>query len=58
VDYPEDTELRESFRAFAEGGEQADEYAAADCANTRTPACANLIRDNLDAWAAWYETNG
>lgn len=21
----------------------------------RTPVCANLILDNLDEWAAWYE---
>ena len=57
VDYPEDTELRDSFRLFAEGGELADEYAAADCASARSPECANLILDNLDAWATWYETN-
>lgn len=57
-DYPEDPELRESFRLFAESGDLAGEYAAADCANTRSPECANLIRDNLDDWAAWYETSG
>ena len=57
ADYPEDTELRESFTLFAEGGELADEYAAADCASARTPECATLILDNLDEWAAWYETN-
>ena len=55
--YPEDTELRESFRLFAEGGELADEYAAADCASARTPECATLILDNLEEWAAWFETN-
>ncbi len=53
--YPEDTELRESFRLFAEGGELADEYAAADCASSRTPECATLILDNLDDWAAWHQ---
>ncbi len=58
VDYPEDTELRDSFRLFAEGGELADEYADAGCASARSPECANLIVDNLDAWATWYETNG
>jgi hypothetical protein len=58
VDYPEDTELRNSFRRFAEEGELADEYAAAGCASARSPECANLIVDNLDAWATWYETNG
>ena len=57
VDYPEDIELRESFRLFAEGGELQDEYAAAGCAFARTPVCANLILDNLTDWAAWYETN-
>jgi hypothetical protein len=57
-DYPEDAELRESFRLFAEGGELRDEYVAAGCASARTPECANLILDNLDDWAAWYETNG
>ena len=59
-DYPEDIELRESFRAFAESGELADEYAAADCAaiDQRTPECATLIVDNLEAWATWYESNG
>jgi hypothetical protein len=58
VDYPEDTELRDSFRLFAEGSELADDYAAAGCASTRSPECANLIVDNLDAWATWYEANG
>ena len=57
-DYPEDTELRESFGLFAEGGDLSAEYAAAECASARTPECANLIMDNLDAWAAWYEANG
>ena len=57
IDYPEDTELRDSFRMFAEGGELAKEYADAGCASTRSPECANLIVDNLDAWATWYETN-
>ena len=56
-DYPGDTELRDSFRLFAESGELADDYAAADCASARTAACASLILDNLDDWAAWYETN-
>lgn len=56
-DYPEDTELRESFRLFAEGGELRDEYEGAGCASARTPECANLTLDNLDGWAAWYETN-
>ena len=55
--YPEDTELREAFRVFADGGELQDDYAAANCANARTPDCAQLIMDNLDDWAAWYETN-
>jgi hypothetical protein len=58
VDYPEDLELRDSFRMFAEGGELADEYADAGCASVRSPECAQLIVDNLDAWATWYETNG
>ena len=58
ADYPEDPELRDSFRQFAEEGELADEYAAADCATERSPECANLIVDNLDAWATWYESNG
>jgi len=31
VDYPEDAELRDSFRLFAEQGELADEYADAGC---------------------------
>jgi hypothetical protein len=56
-DYPEDTELRESFRLFAEGGELRDEYEGAGCASARTPECANLILGNLDGWAAWYQTN-
>ena len=58
-DYPEDTELRESFTLFAEGGELAETYADAGCASAsaRTPECANLILDNLDEWVAWYETN-
>ena len=56
-DYPEGTELRESFRLFAEGGELGDEYEGAGCASARTPECANLILDNLDDWASWYETN-
>ena len=53
--YPEDRELRESFRVFADGGELGDEYAAANCATERTPECANLIMDNLDDWAVWYQ---
>jgi len=57
VDYPEDAELRDSFRLFAEQGELADEYADAGCASARSPECAHLIVDNLDAWATWYETN-
>lgn len=57
VDYPEDTELLESFSQFAEGGELADEYADAGCASARSPECANLIVDNLDAWATWHEAN-
>ncbi len=60
VDYPEDTELRASFGRFAAGGglpdEYQDEYVDADCATARTPVCANLILNNLDTWAAWYET--
>ena len=55
--YPEDIDLRQSFRLFAESGDLQDEYAAADCANARTPECANLVMDNLDEWAVWYETN-
>jgi hypothetical protein len=58
VDYPENIALRDSFRLFAEGGELADEYAGAGCGSARSPECANLIVDNLDAWATWYETNG
>jgi hypothetical protein len=58
TDNPEDTELRERFRLFAESGELQDELAAPGCTSARTPECANLIRDNLDARAAWYETNG
>jgi hypothetical protein len=57
-EYTEDTELRDSFRSFAEGGELAGEYADAGCASARSPECANLIVDNLDAWATWYGTNG
>jgi hypothetical protein len=57
-DYPEDTKLRDSFRLFAEEGELVDEYADAGCASARSPECANLIVDNLDPWATWYETNG
>lgn len=48
--------MRESFRLFAEDGELQDEYAAAGCASARTPERANLIMDNLDEWAAWYES--
>ena len=58
VDYPEDTELRHSFKLFAEGGELADEYADAGCASARSPECADLIVDNVDAWATWYGSNG
>jgi hypothetical protein len=57
-DYPEDTELRESFRLFAEGEDLSVEYQAEGCASARTPECAKLIMDNLDAWAAWYEVTG
>lgn len=57
VDYPEDTTLRDSFTAFAQQGELADGYSAAGCAETRSPECAQIILDNLDAWAAWYTSN-
>lgn len=57
-DYPEDTELRESFRRFAEEGDLATEYGEAGCASARTEDCAHLIVDNLDDWAAWYQTQG
>jgi hypothetical protein len=58
ADYPEDTELRDSFRLFAEEGELAAAYEEEGCASARSPECANLIVDNLDAWATWYQTNG
>ena len=51
------TAVEQSFRLYAEGGELADEYAGSGCASARSPECANLIVDNLDGWAAWYETN-
>jgi hypothetical protein len=57
-DYPEDAELRESFQRFAEEVDLGVEYTDAGCATARTEVCANLIMDNLDDWAAWYETNG
>lgn len=57
-DYPEDTELRDSFGMFADASDLSVEYAAASCESARTPECANLIMDNLDEWAAWYEANG
>lgn len=56
--YPEDTELRDSFQRFAESGDLKDEYAESGCATARTENCANLILDTIDDWAAWYETNG
>lgn len=56
-DYPEDTELRESFQAFAESGDLRTEYEAAGCAINRTEVCAQLIEDNLEPWAAWYQIN-
>lgn len=57
--YPEDAELRESFRSYAEqsGDHLSFDYANAGCATERTSMCADLILDNLDAWAAWYEGN-
>ena len=56
--YPEDTELRDSFQRFADSGDLKDEYAESGCATSRTENCGNLILDNIDDWAAWYETNG
>jgi len=56
-DYPEDTELRESFRLFAEATSGTDEWAQT-CGSARTPECAAAIVDHLEDWAAWYETNG
>jgi hypothetical protein len=47
-----------SLILFAESGNLQDDFASADCADARAPTCANLILDNLDDWAAWYETNG
>jgi hypothetical protein len=55
--YPEDTELRESFRLFAEGGNLRGAYTDAGCAIARTPECANLIMDNRDEWANWHQAN-
>jgi hypothetical protein len=55
--YPEDTELRDSFGLFAASGDLRDEYVSGGCASARTPECANLIVDNLDAWVTWYRTN-
>ena len=57
AEYPQDAALNESFRAFAEGGELHEEYAAADCAHSFTPDCANLMMDNLDDWADWHLAN-
>jgi hypothetical protein len=39
------------------GGELSDEYAAAGCAYSFTPDCADLIMDNLDDWAAFHLAN-
>jgi hypothetical protein len=58
IDYPEDAELRESFRQFAEEGDLNAEFTDAGCATNRTEVCANLIMDNLDDWAAWHKTTG
>jgi hypothetical protein len=58
TDYPEDAELRESFTAFAEASDLAEEYATGNCASARTPQCATLIIDNLEAFATWYRSNG
>jgi hypothetical protein len=55
--YPKDTELSESFQAYAEGGELGADYAAAECATALTPECATLILDNLDDWAVWHQAN-
>lgn len=57
ANYPDDTLLHDSFTAFAAQGDLAGQYSAAGCATTRSAECANLIVDNLDAWAAWYRTN-
>ncbi|HEY7584224.1 MAG TPA: hypothetical protein VIB78_11495 [Acidimicrobiia bacterium] len=57
-DYPEDTELRDSFTRFAEVSGLQGEYGSEGCESAHTPECATLILDNLDAWAAWYETQG
>lgn len=55
--YPTDPELHDSFRAWAtENGLGAD-YAR-ECIVDYTPECAQLILDNLDDWAVWYEANG
>lgn len=56
--YPEDTELRESFQRFAEAGDLRGDYQDAGCSTNRTEVCAQLIEDNLEDWAAWYQTNG
>jgi hypothetical protein len=49
--------LYESFGQFTGGGELADEYAAADCANTPSSECADLIGDNFEAWETWNNAN-
>lgn len=63
--YPEDSELSASFKRFAEEGdlevaevrELRANYEESGCATARTPECANLILDNIDAWAAWHVKN-
>lgn len=56
--YPEDSELRESFQRYAEGGDLSTSYQDAGCVSDRSAVCAQLIEDNLEGWAAWYGTNG
>jgi hypothetical protein len=58
ANYPEDVELRDSFQRFAESGDLRDEYLDSGCPTARTETCANLILENIDDGAIWYESNG
>ena len=56
--FPEHTFLIEAVARFIAGveGNQACEHEEL-LVLPHTGECANLILDNLDQWAAWYETN-
>ena len=56
--FPEHSFLLASWLAYLEDNQLEDHQVCNGSRDaTRTPDCANLMLDNLDDWASWYQTN-